>query len=115
MTALEHLKAWLAGPALARKEQQIRDLLAGREKMARHVALLDDRIKELQLERTQAKTEIGRLLSINQLLKRKRYMENGRQRAIIEQLRDFAGADNLKRISNDVKCRPDAEFMEGFK
>lgn len=98
---------------------QIKQLESKRENVQAYIksieAQADNRISSYKRDYAANKSELDRQLGINRILKKKRHLEGQRQKAIIQQLRDFAGEDDFMRICRDVGSRPDSEFLGEFR
>lgn len=97
---------------------QIKQLESKRENIQSHVGHIEqqckNKIESYKRDYTANKSELDRQLGINRILKKKRHLEGQRQKAIIQQLRDFAGEENFLKICRDVGGRPDSEFLGDF-
>lgn len=97
---------------------KIKQLESKRENVQSHIGHIekqaDNRIASYKRDHTAIKNELDRQVGINRILKKKRHLEGQRQKAIIQQLRDFAGEENFLKICRDVGGRPDSEFLGDF-
>lgn len=98
---------------------QIKQLESKRENVQSHIKSIekqaDNRVESYKRDYIANKSELDRQLGINRILKKKCHLKGQRQKAIIQQLRDFAGEENFLKICRDVGGRPDSEFMGDFR
>lgn len=94
--------------------KQIKALIQAREKVAGHIQHQQKEVVYIQTDKRAIQSELERQLGINRILKKKRHLEGQRQKAIIQQLRDFAGEENFLKICRDIGGRPDSEFLGDF-
>jgi hypothetical protein len=104
---------------IADQDKQIRNLIAAREKVAKHIHHETNestqRVKHAVADKKVKESELDRQLGINRILKKKRHLEGQRQKAIIQQLRDFTDNDTFLKICEDIGRRPDSEFLGDFR
>ncbi|EJM92453.1 hypothetical protein [Pseudomonas sp. GM67] len=93
------------------QDKQIRNLLAAREKVAGHIKHKEQEVKVVVKEKRVNQNELDRQIGINRILKRKRHLESARQRAVIQQLRDFVDNATFLKICESVQRLPDSEFI----
>lgn len=98
---------------------QIKQLESKRENVQSHVKGIEkqaeNRIESYKRDYRASKLELDRQLGINRILKKKRHLEGQRQKAIIQQLRDFTDPDTFLKICKDIGSRPDSEFLGDFR
>lgn len=104
---------------IADQDKQIRALIAARDKVVAHTQHQakesKQQVKHAVADKKVKQSELDRQLGINRILKKKRHLEGQRQKAIIQQLRDFTDNDTFLKICEDIGRRPDSEFMGDFR
>lgn len=95
--------------------KQIKNLIKAREKVTGHIHHQEKEVVYVQQDKRAVQSELDRQLGINKILKKKRHLEGQRQKAIIQQLRDFAGEENFLKICRDIGSLPDNEFLGDFR
>ena len=95
--------------------KQIKSLIQTREKAAGHIQHQQREVVYVQTDKRAIQSELNRQLGINRILKKKRHLEGQRQKAIIQQLRDFTDGETFIKICEDVGRRPDSEFMSDWE
>jgi len=95
--------------------RQIKSLMAARDKVVSHTQHQANEVKAVAQEKKVKQSELDRQLGINRILKVKRHLEGQRQKAVIDQLRDYCTKETFAAICEDVRKRPDSEFIGDFK
>lgn len=100
--------------------RQVKQLAAAKERVLLNLKQQEDDLKQkidnAITDRNEAKSELDRQVGINRVIKTKRHIENQRQKAVINQLRDFTTPEQFVKICEGVNALPDSEFIaEDFR
>lgn len=100
--------------------KQIKQLHAQRDRVQAHIGEIEkscaEKIDNAITDRNAAKSELDRQTGINLVIKTKRHIESQRQKAVINQLRDFMTPEQFVKICESVNALPDSEFIaEDFR
>lgn len=100
--------------------RQIKQLSAAKDRVLINLKQQEDDFKQkidnAITDRNAAKSELDRQLGINRVIKTKRHIEGQRQKAIINQLRDFMTPEQFVKICESVNALPDSDFIsEDFR
>lgn len=95
--------------------RQVKQLAAAKERVLTNLKQQEDDLKQkidnAITDRNAAKSELDRQLGINRVIKTKRHIESQRQKAVINQLRDFMTPEQFVKICESVNALPDSEFI----
>lgn len=100
--------------------KQIKQLHAQRDRVQAHIGDIEkscaEKIDNAITDRNAAKSELDRQIGINRVIKTKRHIEGQRQKAVINQLRDFMTPEQFVKICESVNALPDSDFIaEDFR
>lgn len=95
--------------------KQIKSLIQAREKVAGHIQHQQKEVVYVQADKRAVKSELDRQIGINKILKKKRHIEAQRNHALVQQLRDFVDNDVFLKICQDLRARPDSDFLGDFR
>jgi len=102
------------------QDKVIKQLYKARDGIANHLSQIEkdcaEKIDNAITDRNEAKSELDRQIGINRVIKTKRHIEGQRQKAVINQLRDFMTPEQFVKICESVNALPDSDFIaEDFR
>lgn len=102
------------------QDKVIKQLYKARDGIANHLGQIEkdcaEKIDNAINDRSAAKSELDRQIGINRVIKTKRHIESQRQKAVINQLRDFMTPEQFVKICEGVNALPDSDFIaEDFR